>query len=422
MSLLTPLGLIGLIGLGILILIYIIKPNFQSKFISSTFIWRKSLKYRKKRIPISKLRNILIFICQLIVLVAVALILAQPYIDNSKEVEDGDTVMILDTSASMHASYEGTTRFSRALTQVRADANKAFENGNRVTIIVAGETSYFAAQQVVADNADVVWDVLDSMKNKPDSVYTYGTPDIEGAMSLAEKITSLTDKVTVTLYTDTEYHNSGDVLVHDVKGALEWNAAILDVRMRMVENNYRIEIDVACYGKDSAVSMDIEIKNVNGTGESMKLTVEALCQGDEVTTYVLGYAKDESSSEAAYIDTQLQLYSYEQLYIRIAEKDALSYDNQYYLYGGTVPTLKVLYYSTMPNNYFASALLLLQDTLRGSWNIQFDEVREGDPIIEGYDLYIYEHAMPKTMPDDGVVLCQDLNSCFWMSRSVIWTL
>ena len=62
MSWLTPLGFLGFIGLIILIIIYIIKPNYQNKIISSTFIWKLSLKLRKKKIPVSKLRNIILFI------------------------------------------------------------------------------------------------------------------------------------------------------------------------------------------------------------------------------------------------------------------------------------------------------------------------------------------------------------------------
>ena len=78
MKLLTPLGLLGLIGVVALIIIYLIRPNYQQKYISSTYIWKLSLKYKKKRVPISKLRNILIIICQILALVTCALILAQP--------------------------------------------------------------------------------------------------------------------------------------------------------------------------------------------------------------------------------------------------------------------------------------------------------------------------------------------------------
>ena len=72
MSWLTPLGFIGFIGLVILIIIYIIKPNYQNKIISSTFVWKLSLKYKKNKFPLSKLRNILIFICQVLIISIIA--------------------------------------------------------------------------------------------------------------------------------------------------------------------------------------------------------------------------------------------------------------------------------------------------------------------------------------------------------------
>lgn len=60
MSLLVPLGLLGLLGIAALILIYILKPNYQQKIISSTYVWKLSLRYRKKKIP-SAVSEILFF-------------------------------------------------------------------------------------------------------------------------------------------------------------------------------------------------------------------------------------------------------------------------------------------------------------------------------------------------------------------------
>ena len=65
MTLLLPLGLLGLLSLAVLILIYVIRPNYQNKLVSTTYVWKLSMKYRKKRLPISKLRNLLILLCQL---------------------------------------------------------------------------------------------------------------------------------------------------------------------------------------------------------------------------------------------------------------------------------------------------------------------------------------------------------------------
>ena len=73
--LIPPLILLGLVGILILIIIYIIKPNYQQKAVSSTFIWRLSLKYKRKKLPVNKLRNILLFVCQLLTLTVMGLII-----------------------------------------------------------------------------------------------------------------------------------------------------------------------------------------------------------------------------------------------------------------------------------------------------------------------------------------------------------
>ena len=57
MSWLTPIGFLGLIGIIILIIIYILKPQYQQKFISSTYVWELSLKYKRKRIQFIRLMN-----------------------------------------------------------------------------------------------------------------------------------------------------------------------------------------------------------------------------------------------------------------------------------------------------------------------------------------------------------------------------
>ena len=80
MELLRPLGLLGLLGIAILILIYILKPNYQQKIISSTYVWKLSLKYRRKQVPINRLLSILLLILQILVIAACAMVLAQPFI------------------------------------------------------------------------------------------------------------------------------------------------------------------------------------------------------------------------------------------------------------------------------------------------------------------------------------------------------
>ena len=80
MKLLIPLGLLGLLGLVLLFLIYILKPNYQQKAVSSTYIWKLSLKYKKKRVPVSRLRHLLILLCQVFILCGAAFVLSNPVI------------------------------------------------------------------------------------------------------------------------------------------------------------------------------------------------------------------------------------------------------------------------------------------------------------------------------------------------------
>ena len=407
MSLLTPIGLLGLIGIIALIIIYIIKPNYQNKFISSTFIWRLSLKYRKKKIPISKLRNILIFICQVLIITASAFIIAQPFIDNALKNENGDTVIIIDTSSSMHTQLNYTSRLTRAVERARADAEEALEKGNKITVIAAGAEAQFLVRQADEEQIELITAAFDVFAEDPASVLSYGTPDIDGAMKLAEQITAFTDKVSVTLYTDTNYINKGEVQVYNVNESAEWNAAILDVRTSTtIDNYYRIEIDVASFGADQTLPIVCEIFNPNDQDKPLELHANAICQNDEVTTLVFGrLGEDMSDDEADLITEEIFLTSYEHIYVHLSAFDSLDYDNQFYLYGGKKPVIDVYYCSAMPNPYIPSALLVIEDAMKDSFDIRITEAKEGEMLVEGFDIYFYEHEMPQTLPTDGLIFC-----------------
>jgi hypothetical protein len=411
MSLLTPLGLLGLIGLIILIIIYLIKPNYQNKVISSTFVWNLSLKYRKKKLPINKLRNILLIICQVLIVTISAFILAQPFIPDEEETKSAENIVILDVSGSMLSVNQGETRIERAVARINEYALEKFKDENqKISLIVASDKAYFLVQEVTQANAQDLFDALAQVTDPSSSEkhYTYGTPDIDGAIKLAEEITSYSPDVNVTLFTDTNYIDKGRVGVVNIVEPTEWNAAILDVRATVVENKYVVEVDVASYGADKDVKVYIDIKDANVEGNVITLEAIARCSGENITTLLFSSYNEEEDKNNPNIekpDEIITLYSYNSISVRISESDSLSYDNVYYLYGGTKPTLKVQYYSALPNNYFSSVLMVLRDQLKNRWKIEITEVGGKTlPATEGFDIYIYEHAVPDTLPIDGVVI------------------
>jgi hypothetical protein len=115
-----------------------------------------------------------------------------------------------------------------------------------------------------------------------------------------------------------------------------------------------------------------------------------------------------SEEEAEQIDEDLEVPEFEQIYVHLSEYDSLSYDNQFNLYGGRKPTLKVQYYSALPNTYWLTALDVLSDALRDKWAIEVTPIQPGindqELATEGFDLYIFEHNAPTVVPDDGIVI------------------
>lgn len=414
MSWLTPLGFLGLIGLIILIIIYIIKPNYQNKIISSTFVWKLSLKYKKNKIPISKLRNILLLLCQILAITVSSLILAQPFIDSDKP-SSNNKVFIIDASASMTTEFGGETRFERAVNMVRDQANALLDQDNgQVSIILAGEKATFLVDRAdAASRMEMEMELNALIDPAQKSPCTYAGSDIDGAIRLSENITASESNVEVLLFTDNAYIDAGKVNVVSVRNEQEWNAAILDVRARIVENRYEIEIDVACYGginRDIEVDCTIVGTDIYSNSVEHKLDLTARCDNDEVQTLVLSFTHDDKDVAAALND----LESYSSIYVTLPEEDNLELDNSFSLYGGDTLPLRIQYCSLKPNNFFDTALKVLRDRLGYRWNIEFKEVRlfseeeqekqTEEPATEGFDIYIYEHMMPSILPTDGLVL------------------
>lgn len=401
MSWLAPLGFLALLSIIVLIIIYIIKPNFQQKMVSSTFVWQLSLKYRKKRIPISKLSNILIFLCQLLILTTCALLLARPVIENELTGDDKERVIIIDASASMMLTDQvtGTTRFERAVSEAKLLVEETHEKGGSVSVILADSQPEFLAQRFGSDKSDEVIAVLDTLVSEGGGC-TYGSSNIDGAITLTEEVLRYNNEAQIFFLTATNYIEKNGINVRDVSAETDWNAAILDAKAELnADNRYEITVNVGCFGRTELLTVYCEVHSPNGKSEKLLLNRTEFFDPAEPERKVV-FTSDDMNGQT--------LYSFDSLEVYVSVDDSFADDNSFFIYGGKKPTIKIQYASSKPNNYFGGVVRTIRENMKNTWDVEFTELKaDQKAATEGFDLYIFEHRMPSVMPTDGVVLLVD---------------
>lgn len=417
MKLLLPIGLIALVSLVVLLIIYLLKPNYQHKMISSTFVWKLSLKYKKKRIPISKLRNILILLCQILILSIAAFIISKPVTVINKPKNDEEKIIVLDASSSMLAKTAGETRFERAKNEIKQISGKVFANNGVVSLIYAGpEASDVIARERDADKFNEKLDALEC---------SYGNADVDNAMDLAESILDKNPDASVVYLTGTKYKYASDsVEVVDVSAEGEWNAAVLDVRTEIVDGVYEVQVDVACYGQNCNIKLIVEATNINGTDNRLTLPEpeggSVNCIDDKIYTVIYGFTERKYGENSIFVDLGAdnaksnKFKSFDEIIARIENPDdSIAIDDYIRVYGGNKTKINIEYKSTNWNQFFRQALLTVGESLGAAKNFDITTINKGNKDkaeTSGYDIYFFEHKMPETLPRDGIVFMIDPDS------------
>lgn len=428
MSLLIPLGLLGLLGVVGLIIIYIIKPNFQQKIISSTYVWKLSLKYRKKRLSTNKLRNIILIICQILILVSCAVILAQPVSVIKAQEDKSERIIVIDSSSSMRASVDGETRFERAVDKAVALANETFDSLGIVSVIIADDVPNYLVRRANSDaRTSAVNSLIELKGNFAESIdisCSYGSADVDAAMTLASEVVEENPGAAVIFITDKTYDALPDgVTLVSVRSDFEWNAGILNATAELYEGFYKVTVELACYGRDSALDLKVTVNNANidsvvTESKGIELTENGLRCPDGVTqTVVFKYelTTDEvSDGNVVYHEIGAnKFYSFGSICVTLTDStgslsDSYSLDDVFWIYGGTKERIKVQYASSLPNPFFQVMLNVIRDNFANDFDVALTFVKPNEsPELSGFDYYIFEHRMPDELPTDGAVFLVD---------------
>jgi hypothetical protein len=138
MSFLTPLFLaLGLLAAPIIVL-YMLRLRRREILVSSTLLWQKLLRDREANAPWQRLRRNLLLLLQLLILAALVLALARPFLP-VPSVVSGSIVVLLDGSASMLATDVEPNRFEAAKKQVHSLIEE-LGGGDQMTLILVGRS------------------------------------------------------------------------------------------------------------------------------------------------------------------------------------------------------------------------------------------------------------------------------------------
>ena len=188
----TPLALLGLLFVPAVIAMYLLKLRRDESVVPSTLLWTRLVADVEANAPWQKLRRSLLLLLQLLLVIALALLAARPFLERPAGLAR-DIVLVLDTSASMAATDVVPDRLTAAK-QVAIEALKDLPTGGKVSVIAADRS----ARIVVNESGDMSR-VRQAIEGIP---VTQSRGDLGDALELASKLAARSGDAQVLVATD----------------------------------------------------------------------------------------------------------------------------------------------------------------------------------------------------------------------------
>ncbi len=371
MSFLYPLGLLGLIGIPILILIYIIKSKYTEQTVASTYLWMLSERFLKRKRRVSPLAGIISLVLQILAVTIISLAIAHPIITVPNAARE--YCFILDGSGSMNTlvSDEGeVTRFEAAKAAI-ADRMDHAMDGSIFTLLYVGNTTSVVFEQVGdKEQARVLLDELEPV---------YNTAELADAIGLAQGYFNENPATLTYLVTDTDYKTTQNLEVINVADSVE-NYAISDVTYTHVGQQLTISGRLISYVSDSTLTVGLYLN-----GEDEPLATEFL---------------EVRAGNPTPFEFETTLDTFSVMTLKIVEADALPLDNEYRIHNvQSDEAYRTLIVSERPF-FFSSVLRSLVDS---EITVLAPDEYTGQ---NGYGLYVFDSVDPAKLTDlpaDGTV-------------------
>ncbi|MBO5312532.1 MAG: BatA and WFA domain-containing protein [Clostridia bacterium] len=398
MSFLQPLGLLGLLAIPIIVIIYILRSRYKTKNVSSTFIWKRSLKFVKRKIPLNFIMSLLL-ILQILTVVAASFAIARPTI---KPLESNEKVVIIDASASMLTEDGGISRFEYAKQMVEKASNEISEN-NQITLIIAGQKVDTPAYRE-SDKGKL----LTALQG---ITCSEGTADIASALAVARGVLDENTGAEIFFYTDKEYIETDGVQIVDCKRNAEWNAGIVSLIDNPDATGVEFVANIVNYGASSNCTVKLLVD-----GRLVAQTSVSFDEYDSKEVRFTHLTTDDENGEQLRVFISQPVVDYSEATVQLTANDSFPQDDSLTIYPSEKINPKILYISKYVVRTGSSATCegsLLYRTIKScrytidSKNMYSDIDEVGE--LKGFDLYIFEGIEPYEIPTDGAVWVLDTN-------------
>ena len=381
MSFVYPLGLLGLIGIPILIIIYIIKNKYTEQTIPSVYIWKLSERFLKRKKPISKLQGLISLILQCLTILCLSLLIAEPSI----VVKGGakDYCFILDGSGSMMSQYEdSTTRFDYAKKKIE-DYIDSSSSGSAYSLIYSGSDTHIVYQDITSK------DKAKSMLE--DLTCSNVAQTLDKSIEEAQKLFNDNTNLKFYLFTDQNYNVNENIELINLSTTYA-NYSILSSEYKLTEEVRNADQTIATHAKLQVFG------NIKAYNESKTIELELLVDGVSKSVIALNTKSNEETSYSFEVEDITTFNNYE---VRIKDTDSLSLDNSYVVYNTVLEhNYKALVVSNKP--FYFQAILESYGKIEDITAITLEEYNNSS--YTGYGLYIFDsESYPENLPTDGTI-------------------
>lgn len=349
----APLGLLAFLSLIPFIVIYLIKPKPQKLKVPSLMFFFGNTKITTRDKLLKYLEKDLLFFIQLLVLLLLALSIADPLITIKKDVISSNIVFVLDASASSKTLEGSKTRFEIAKEKIEELAT------TRNSLILIKSTPVLLLND--ASKSELLR-YLQTLQPTDD------VSDVAGAITLGGEILG-ERKGRVVVVSD--FAASKGMNPEIARNVLESRGVAVDFIKTNTEKRSNIGIINVILSDKSA---NIYIKNFNDKDENVKIKVN-----DEVNE--LKIAKGSVEPLAITLEGNGSE-------IKIENRDDFDVDNRVYIARPFGNKIKVLLITNEGSKFVKAALKSIPDV----------ELKISEPPIideQDYDIYIIDKVDPE---------------------------